>query len=133
MKSILRLYLASLAGLYVCQYFISGFKINGGVENLLISSGALALIYLIAKPILKILMLPINLLSLGLLSWVINVAILYLLTRLVPYISVSAWYFPGFSYRGFLLPASELNEMMVFILVSLLLSFVINLSSWLAK
>ncbi len=132
MKSILRLYLSSLVGLYVCQYFISGFRINGGVENLLISSGALALIYLIGKPVLKILMLPINLFSLGLLSWIINIAILYLLTRLVPYISVSPWQFPGFEYKGFLIPAYDLNQIMVFVLVSLLLSFMVNLTSWIS-
>src|SRR3989344_1075731 len=104
MKSILRLFLSSLAGLWACQSFISGFKITGGLENLFIASGALTLIYLIAKPILKILLLPINLLSLGFFGWIINVAILYLLTKLVPYVIVSGWHFPGFEYKGILIP-----------------------------
>lgn len=132
MKHLLRLYLSSLVGLYVCQYFISGFKINGGVENFLISAGVLALIYLIAKPVLKILMLPINFLSLGLLGWLVNVALLYLLTKLVPYVNVYPWSFSGFSYNGFLIPAYDFNELMVFILVSLLLSFVVNLTNWIS-
>lgn len=133
MKTILRLFLASLAGLWLTRYFISGFKIMGGFENLLIATLALTLIHLIAKPILKILFMPINLLSLGFLSWIINVAILYLLTKLVPYVIVSKWHFPGFEYQGILLPASDLNQIMVFILVSFLLSFVVNFFVWLAK
>lgn len=131
MKSILRLFLASLAGLWACQFFISGFKITGGYENLFMASGVLTLIYLIAKPLLKILFLPINLLSLGLFSWVINVAILYLLTTFMPRISVSAWHFPGFEYKGILIPQVDLNQLMVFILISFLLSFVVNFINWL--
>ena len=132
MKSILRLFLSSLAGLWVTQSLISGFKITGGLENLFVASGALTLIYLIAKPILKILLLPINLLSLGFFGWIINVAILYLLTKLVPYITVSAWHFPGFTYQGILIPQYNLNQIMVFVLVSFLLSFVVNFLSWLS-
>ena len=132
MKSISRLFLSSLAGLWVTQSLLSGFKITGGLENLFVASGALTLIYLIAKPILKILLLPINLLSLGFFGWIINVAILYLLTKLVPYITVSAWHFPGFTYQGILIPQYNLNQMMVFVLVSFLLSFVVNFLSWLS-
>lgn len=132
MKSILRMFLASLGGLWACQSFVSGFKITGGYENLLMASGVLTLIYLIAKPLLKILFLPINLLSLGFLGWIINIAILYLLTRLVPYVSVSAWHFPGFEYQGILIPQTDLNQMMVFVLVSFLLSFVVNFINWMS-
>lgn len=133
MKSVLRLFLSSLAALWACRSLISGFKITGGYENLLMAAGSLTLIYLIAKPILKILLLPINLLSLGFLGWIINVAILYLLTRLVPYVSVSGWHFPGFEYKGILLPPVDLNQMMVFVLVSFLLSFMVNFISWISR
>ena len=133
MKSILRLFLSSLAGLWATQSFISGFKITGDYENLLIASGALTLIYLIAKPVLKILLMPINLLSLGFLGWIINIALLYLLTKFVPFVTVSAWHFPGFEYQGILIPAYDLNQIMVFILVSFILSFVVNFFVWLAK
>ena len=132
MKSILRMFLASLAGLWVCQSFIPSFRISGGIENLLMASAVLTLIYLIVKPILKILLLPINLLSLGFLGWIINVAILYLLTRLIPSVTVSSWHFPGFAYQGILIPQYDLNQMMVFILVSFLLSFVVNFINWIS-
>lgn len=133
MKKILRLFLASLAGLWACQFLISSFRITGGFENLVMASGALTLIHLIAKPILKILFLPINLLSLGFLGWIINVAILYLLTRFIPYVTVSGWHFSGFEYKGILIPPYDLNQILVFILVSFLLSFVVNFVVWIAK
>lgn len=127
------MFLASFGGLWACQSFISGFKITGGFENLLMATGTLTLIFLIAKPVLKILFLPINLLSLGFFGWIINVAMLYILTKFVPYITVSAWHFPGFDYQGILIPAFDLNQLLVFILVSFLLSFVVNFINWISN
>ena len=96
------------------------------------ASAVLTLIYLIVKPILKILLLPINLLSLGFLGWIINVAILYLLTKLIPSVAISPWHFPGFEYKGILIPQYDFNQMMVFILVSFLLSFMVNFINWIS-
>ena len=52
--------------------------------TLLVASLVLTLLQKIVRPILKILFLPINIITLGLFSWVINVLILWLATFLVP-------------------------------------------------
>lgn len=133
MKSVLRMYLSCLAGLYIGQYLVNSFKLGGGLENLLFASGVLTIIYLFVRPLLKILFLPINLLSLGFLSWIINVAVLYILKLIIPQIEISSWKFQGFSYQGLIIPSYYFNEVLTFIIVSFILSFVINFFSWLSK
>jgi len=133
MKTILRIFLASLFSLWVISNTINGFKINGGWQNYLLASAFFTFILIFIKPILKLLFLPINFFSLGLLSWLVNVAILYLLTVLVSQITISPWKFNGLSYQGITLPPYYFNQILTFIVVALVLSFLVNFINWLAK
>ncbi|MCL4382992.1 MAG: phage holin family protein [Patescibacteria group bacterium] len=133
MKTLLRLFLYSTFALWLTQVVSGGLKIAGGLETQIIAGAALAFIYLFVKPILKLFFLPINLLSLGLLSWLINVAILYVLTLMVPQITISAWQFSGLSYQGFSLPSYYFSQTTSFVASALILSFFINFLVWLSK
>lgn len=133
MKALLKIFLFSLSSLWLTAKIIDGFKITGGMETYLASGVALAIIYFFVRPILRLFFLPINLLSLGLLSWVINVAILYLLTLVIPQIKISPWQFAGFSYQGFVIPPYYFSQIATFIVVSLVLSFIINFLGWLCR
>ena len=57
---------------------------------LVLASFVLTLLNKIAKPILKILFLPVNIVTLGLFSWVINLSLLALATYFVPGFKIEA-------------------------------------------
>lgn len=133
MKTLLRLFLYSTFSLWLTQSVSGGLKIAGGLETQIIAGAALAFIYLFVKPILKLFFLPINLLSLGLLSWLINVAILYVLTLMVPQITINAWQFSGLSYQGFSIPSYYFTQTTSFVASALILSFFINFLVWLSR
>jgi putative membrane protein len=133
MKGLLRIFLFCLFALWLTPNFISAFKIIGDFKTLVISAIVLSLIYLFIRPILNIFFLPINLLSLGLLSWLTNVAVLYLLTFFVPQIKITNWQFSGISYEGFIVPAYHFNQLLTYIIVSLFLTIVINFLTWLCR
>lgn len=133
MKTLIRTFLFSVFSLWVVSFLIDGFKIEGDFQILLLTATVFSFIYIFVRPILRLFFLPINLLSLGLLSWLINVAVLYLLTMIVPQVKISAWQFEGFSYQGFVLPAYNFNQIATFIIISLSLSFIINILNWLSK
>lgn len=71
----------------------------------------------IIKPILKILFLPINIITLGLFSIVINVALLWLVTYLVP----------GFHIESMVLFGVQLNQFFSLLVISTLLGFLQSL------
>ena len=133
MKKLARIFLFSLFALWLTPNLIGGIKIVGDWQTYIISSAALSLIFLFVKPVLRLFLLPVNLLSLGLLSWVVNVAILYLLTLIIPQIKISDWNFPGISYEGFVIPSYYFNQIATFVIVSLILSFIINFLVWISK
>jgi putative membrane protein len=52
--------------------------------TLILASIVLTLLQKIVRPVLSVLLLPINVITLGMFSWVINVLILWLATAMVP-------------------------------------------------
>jgi len=85
------------------------------------------------KPIAKVLFLPINLLTLGLLRWVINVIGLYLVASTIQGFTINPYYFPGFNWKGIVLPAIQLSLLMTYILVSLIINLIVTIFRWLFK
>lgn len=127
MKYLLRVFLFNSFSLWLVSEIFPALSITGGWTVLLLAGIVLALLMTLVTPILKILFIPINLLTFGLLSWVINVIVLYLLTVFVSGVRVVAWDFPGFVFSGFVIPALSFSLPLSYILVSLALSFLVNI------
>lgn len=92
---------------YVSALLIDGVQIDGFISALFVSF-VLSLVNTFVKPFLKLLALPITLLSLGLFSLVINAVMILLVDYIVP----------GFRVDGFI------TAMIYGILLSLLMWFV---------
>lgn len=131
MKSLIRNYLITLAALVVTTEIIPGLSYSGGLLTLLIGSLGLMLINWFIIPLLKITFLPLNLLTLGFFTWVINVVALYLLTKLAPQFKLLPYTYPGGSYNGFVIPDISLNVLMVAILASFLIGLSSQFLRWL--
>ncbi len=82
--SIIVNWILSAIAIGITAYLLPGVHINGGVTTLLVLSVVLGLINAILKPILKLLTLPITILTLGLFSLVINALMILLASSIVP-------------------------------------------------
>jgi putative membrane protein len=89
MKIIIHWLLLS-AGIWVTAYFVPGIAISG-VITALIAGACLGFINLIIKPILKLITLPINLLTLGLFSIVLNGLLFWALSAVVPGVIITTF------------------------------------------
>ena len=81
--------------------------------TLVLAAFVLTLLQKVVRPILKLLFLPINIVTLGFFSIVINVALLWLATYLVP----------GFSIEATTIAGVELNQFFTLVVISFLISF----------
>jgi putative membrane protein len=81
--------------------------------TLLLASFVLTILQKIARPILNLLFLPINIVTLGFFSLVINVFVLWLATYLVP----------GFQIHSLTVMGVNLNQFWSLMFVSFLISF----------
>lgn len=82
--------------------------------TLILASLVLTLLNKIIRPMLKLLFLPINIITLGLFSLVINVAVLWLATYLVP----------GFNIDSMVILGISFNQFFSLLIVSILIGFV---------
>jgi putative membrane protein len=133
MKTLLRNTLFNAFSIFLISQLITGMKIYGGLPTYIIAGLVLTLLMMILKPVLNLLALPLNIITLGTFSFIINVIIFYILTVLVVGIVVSSFTFSGVSFAGFIIPKIYFNTIFAFILVSFLQSFMVSFLSWLIK
>ena len=131
MKVVLRYFLINLAALWVTTLIIPGLSYNGGIKSLLIGAVVFATINILLVPVLKVILLPLNLLTLGLFAWITNVIALYALTTLIPQFTLAPFGFDGFNFYGFTVPGVYLSTLWVAIVASLLIGLITHFLQWL--
>ncbi len=131
MKPLLRSISINLLVIYLCDLIYPGFSISHNLKVLLTASIIWMLINKIVKPIIKLLLLPINLITLNFFSWVVGLLTLFLLQSLVGEIDIKPFQFPGFSHLGFVIPPIYLNLFFSYLITSTLLNFILNSIKWL--
>lgn len=131
MKTLLRYFLINLVSLWITTIIIPGLTFTGGFKSLAIGAAAFMLINFILVPLLKILLLPLNLLTLGIFAWITNVLALYALTTISSFQLVS-FSFRGFNLNGFNIPSYDLSPFLVAIAASFLIGVITHFMQWLA-
>ena len=131
MKSLLRYFLINLISLWATTEIVKGLIYSGGFQSLLLGAGVFTIINILLVPLLKILLLPLNLLTLGFFAWVTNVLALYALTTIYPTFALTPYYFLGYEVGGFIIPPTELSTLMVAVVASLLIGLFTHLLHWL--
>jgi putative membrane protein len=133
-KRIIRSFLIQAGILYLISTAVSGLSFADGVTGLLITAFALTLAGLFLKPIINLLLLPINLITFGLLRWLTSAVVLFVVDLVLPQFSVGILQFAGFTSELFSLPAFSSPSIVVsYILFSLIISLLTSLLYWLVK
>lgn len=132
MKTLLRYFLINLVSLYLTTKVIPGLTYSGGIKSLFLGAAVFMLINFILVPLLKILFLPLNLLTLGFFSWLINVLALYALTTIVSDFALLPYTFEGITLAGIVIPFMELTPFWVAVAASLMIGLITHFLQWLA-
>lgn len=133
MKTILRAIFLNLITLYIVTLFFPGLTITNNLIIFLYAAIVWTLLNKVVKPIIKLLLLPINLITLGLFSWVVNVITLFLLKYFIKGVAISAFTFSGFTYQGFVVPQMHFSLLFAYIITSIILALVHSALIWLLR
>ncbi|MBI3984980.1 MAG: phage holin family protein [Candidatus Levybacteria bacterium] len=133
MKPFFRNCLFNAFSIFFLSQILPGVKVSGGLFTYLLGGVALTVLLVLLKPVLNLLALPLNLLTLGMFSFVSNIIIFYFLTVLVTGIIITSFTFPGISYSGFVIPPIYFNTLFAFILVAFLQSLCVSFLNWLME
>lgn len=132
-KRYLRLFLINLFCLWSIGFLLPGVKFIGGFQTIALTALVLTLIGSFIKPLIKLLLLPVNLLTLGAFRWLVNVITLWLVTLVVPQFIIQSFQFAGYTYNGFAIPTMFVATFWAFVLASLIISIITTFVLWLIK
>lgn len=127
MRGLIIKLLGTAISFYLTAMLIGGFRLTKSWETYFLASLVFLLLNFTIKPLLKLLFLPINLLTLGLFHWFINVIVLYLFDILYQGVTITAYDFPGYTSRLLSLPAGHISLFWTLVLSSVLISLFYSL------
>ena len=132
MRRLIRLFLFNAVAFTLVIYFIPSASYSNNLEVLGKSAVVYSVLAMFLKPVLSLLALPINFFTFGLFSWLINVILLFLVTRIEPGLKIVAYTFPGYFYQGFVIPRFEFGTFGTAVLISFLVSFIASFLIWIS-
>lgn len=131
MRAILRNILLYAFALYLTQMLFQGLVLHGGFKTLFIGGILLAIGFKILKPVISIISLPFNLISLGLFSILIIAFIMFLITLVYPPIDIRPFTFSGISFYGIEIHKFYVTNLLSYILISVTIYLITKAINWL--
>lgn len=133
-RLILRSIVINLACIFITAQILSGVvSYVGGYQTLLFAALVISLVNLFIRPIINLLLLPINLVTLGVFRWVSNLATLYIVTWLVPNLQIHPFIFSGLNIKYIIIPQIHFSAFGAFIITTFTLTFVFHFIYWLLQ
>ena len=128
MKKIIRMIIFSAISIYLTSLWNQGFVLHfDSWKNILQAVVSVAVIYYLIIPLTKIILLPLNFLTLGLVSIMVYFLVFYLFFTRFSIIEVKEWVFLGLSIFGIIIPKTNISFLGNCILVSISISLINNL------
>lgn len=119
--------LAASLALAAAAYLVQGFQISPTWDTYLIGSVVYLLLSSVVGPLIKLLLLPFNLLTLGLFRWVASVLVLYIFDLLYSGVTITSYTFPGFSSSLLTLSPGPVSLFWALVLATLVMSITYSL------
>lgn len=133
MKSLLRSIIINFLTLFLIAKFTGAVHFSDNFVILFWASFFLTILNFLVKPILNILLTPINFITLGAFRWIINLIVIFLVTLFVPEFKIVGFQFNGLALGGFVIPAVKVSFFWSLFLVSFLIELLFGFIYWLFK
>ena len=133
MKSLIKKYFKITLIIYLLTLVIPSFKITGGIQSFFISTLILTILYYLLRPIINIILLPLNLITLQLTAWIVNIVMFFLWLLLTPNVKVGGFTLTEFNLGSIHLSHLNLPSWEVSILAGILLTISVQCLDWITE
>lgn len=127
MKRITRMLIFSAVALFLTSLWNEGFRVNFTPHIFIRTIFLVALFYYFIAPLARLVLLPINWLTLGFLSSIIYFLLFYLFITRFSLVQIRPWVFDGIDIYGISIKSFRISYYFNLLLSSVSLSFIINL------
>lgn len=124
MRHYLKALIISSIAFFTAYHLVPTVAVGKDPRNIAIIIGSLLAVSLLLRPIFSLILLPINFLTLGSISLILNTVLIYALTIYLPGFVIKAFDFKGADLNGFILPPYHFNQLTTIILVAAIISLV---------
>lgn len=122
MRHYLKKLIIVVISLYVAYSLIPTVKFDSEPKILLIIIASFLLSSMIIRPIFSLVLLPFNIATIGVVSLILNVAVIFVLLNTLPGVSISPYNFPGLNIEGVILQPVAFNELSTIFLVAAIIT-----------
>lgn len=133
MKRIFKHFVINTFVLYLVSLFVEGLHFENGISTVIMAGIGLTIAGYVAKPVINLLLLPINLVTFNLFRWISSAIALYLVTLVVRGFKISNFVYGGFSNQWFSIPSLDVGGALAIIAFSFLISILSSFIYWLMK
>lgn len=133
MKGILKTYIINTSSVYLLTVLIPAVSIKGGFEALLYASLVYSILNNLVSPVINIIMFPINLLTLNITAWMLNIVMIYIWTLIVRSVIITSWSVSPFHLGPLLITPFILEPWQVLITAAVVLIILIKFIGYIMK
>lgn len=127
MKKIFRMIIFSGIAIYLTSLWNKGFILNLDLVSFLKTSIIIAVVYYFVVPFSKIVLLPLNIITFGLISTIFYGLLFYFLFKNLDLISIKGWNFGGGKFLNFIITPFNISYLLNIFLSAFSISTIINL------
>lgn len=132
MKRILRVFVIEAYALYIVSQITTGLVFENGGTGIILTGIVIGLASFLIKPVINILILPLNLLTFGVFKFIGNAITLFLVDLVLDQFKVGSFYFAGLGSALIDLPSFGVPEGAAsYIIFSLFISLITTAVYWL--
>lgn len=124
MRHYLKALIISSIAFFAAYQLVPTIALGSGPQNIAIVITALLVVSHLLRPIFSLILLPINFITIGSISLILNTALIYGLTIYLPGFVIKAFNFKGAEINGFILPANNFNQLTTIILIAVIITLV---------
>ena len=132
MRAILKKSLINASVFFIISQLIDGLVVEGGLQTYIIGGLILTIISFL-KPLMQLIALPLNAITLGTFSFLINAGIFYILTIIVPQIIIRPFILHSVSLLKFSTPQFSFNLFLSFVFIAFIFSIIVAIIEFITK
>ncbi len=116
----------SALALYLTSLWDKGFQIGSEPATIVKSVIVIAILFYLIVPITKLVLLPLNILTMGLIGVIVYFFLFYFIVSRWPLVTIKNWVFPGLTAAGLTVHKTTISYFFNVILSALSISIIIN-------
>lgn len=132
-KKVFKHFLIAALSLYVITNFVSGLVFEEGIKTIALTGAAITGAHYVVRPIINLLLIPLNLITFNLFKWVSSAIVLYLVTLVVPGFRIEGFLFGGLSNQWISIPELNFHGVLAYVGFSIIISLLTSIIFWFIK